>query len=138
MPVMMARVWNPSCFEVNVIDEHCESLPRQAFLLLFCKSVLYYINRFYAESENNLESCSCYRMQEEMNEYYALNRITLSSKQQAKELCGDFCACYDADEKIWFRAVVHEWFMVSLNLDLKDIFLIFMVKYMLCICRMIL
>ncbi|XP_034250990.1 uncharacterized protein LOC117651257 isoform X2 [Thrips palmi] len=80
VPAFMARVWNPSCFEVNVIDDFSGLLSK---------------------------------LQTEMDAYYKCgkNKMNMSSKQQARDLCGDFCACYDADEDLWFRAQVNEWFM---------------------------
>lgn len=78
VPAVIAKVWNPSCFEVNIVDEFSELLDR---------------------------------ILEEMNEYYISNKVNMSSKVQAAQLCGHFCACFDADEGVWFRAEIDEWFM---------------------------
>lgn len=78
VPAFMARVWNPSCFEVNVIDKFSGLLSK---------------------------------LQAEMNDYYKSHKINMSSKHQAKEACGDFCACYDADEDLWLRVQVYDWFL---------------------------
>lgn len=77
LSAFMARVWNPSCFEVNVVDEYSALLSR---------------------------------IQTEMEIFYKSNRIAIHSKVQAQELCGDFCACYDAEEDMWFRGEVEQWF----------------------------
>ncbi|KAK3921648.1 Tudor domain-containing protein 1 [Frankliniella fusca] len=86
VPAVIAKVWNPTCFEVNVVDEFCELLDR---------------------------------IQEEMADYYKSTKVLMSSKQQAFQLCGNFCACYDVDEDIWFRGEVDEWFMDDSVMPLK-------------------